>query len=162
MGRFEEFTYLINEIIKYWQKIAQKELKTYGLKSSHALYLTSLYKNPEGLSASELSDRLGRDKADVSRMTNILVDKGVLVKKSKNKKKYGGIFYLTDKGNKLASKISSLTDEYVDLASKNLSVDVRNMMYQALESINKNLQFAYKDLGVKNVNKTNNWLNCKY
>ena len=156
MGRFEEFTYLINEIIKYWQKIAQTELSPYGLKSSHLLYLTSLYKNPEGLSATELSDILGRDKADVSRMTNALVNKGVLVKKSKNKKKYGGIFYLTDKGKEIASKVTSLSDEYVDLASKNLSVDIRSILYQALESINKNLQFAYKDLGGKNVNKTNN------
>lgn len=146
MSRFEEFTYLINEIVKYWQKIAQEELKIYGLKSAHVLYLTSLYKNPEGLSANDLSTKLGRDKADVSRMTNILVDKGVLVKKSKNKNKYGGIFYLTDKGKEIASKISSLTDEYVDLASKNLSVDVRNMMYQALESINNNLKFVCKDL----------------
>ncbi|MDD6308824.1 MAG: hypothetical protein PUB07_05700 [Clostridia bacterium] len=44
IDRIEHFSYALNEINKYWHKIAGEVMKKYGLKSTHSLYLTILEK----------------------------------------------------------------------------------------------------------------------
>lgn len=139
-NRFEKFTYYINEISKYWQKIAQEELSQYGLKSSHALYLTTIYKHENGISGTELSEYLGRDKADVSRMTNILIKKDYLKKESNNKNQYGGLFKLTKIGIEVAKEINIKAEKIVNLAGGNLSDKSRADFYSTLEMITNNLK----------------------
>lgn len=39
IDRFEHFSYALNELNKYWHKIAIEEMKKYGLKSTHSIYL---------------------------------------------------------------------------------------------------------------------------
>ena len=39
IDRFEHFSYALNELNKYWHKIASEEMKKYGLKSTHSIYL---------------------------------------------------------------------------------------------------------------------------
>ena len=44
VDRFEKFSLAISEISRYWHKIAAEELKPYELKSTHAIYLTTMYR----------------------------------------------------------------------------------------------------------------------
>ena len=47
VDRFEKFSLAISEISRYWHKIAAEELKPYELKSTHAIYLTTMYRYPD-------------------------------------------------------------------------------------------------------------------
>ena len=49
VDRFEKFSLAISEISRYWHKIAAEELKPYELKSTHAVYLTTMYRYPDGV-----------------------------------------------------------------------------------------------------------------
>ena len=59
--RFEGFTSGINGIYRYILKIEREEMEKHGLKGSHAIYLTTLYRFPEGITAARLGELLGRE-----------------------------------------------------------------------------------------------------
>ena len=78
VDRFERFSLALSELFRYWHRIASDELEPYGLKGTHATYLTAMYRHPQGLSATQLCEECGKDKADVSRMLSILEKKGFI------------------------------------------------------------------------------------
>ena len=106
VDRFEKFSLAISEIYRYWHKIAADELSEYHLKSSHAVYLTTLYRYPDGLTAPRLAELCGKDKADVSRMVSIMEAKGLVTKEGSNQNRYRGTLKLTEEGLHVAEQIS--------------------------------------------------------
>ena len=56
IDRFERFSLALSEIYRDWHKIAADELACYGLKSSHAIYLTTMSHYKEGISAPKLCE----------------------------------------------------------------------------------------------------------
>ena len=80
LERFERFLSAISEIDRYWHKIAGDEMARYGLKGPHATYLVAIRRHPEGLTAGQLGECCGRDKADVSRTMATLEKKGLVIK----------------------------------------------------------------------------------
>lgn len=89
VDRFERFSLAISEISKYWHLLAAEEMEKYPLKGSHSVYILTMAKYPEGLTAAELCTLCGKDKADVSRMMGILESKGLVTKEGTNQKLYG-------------------------------------------------------------------------
>ena len=85
--RFERFSIAISEISKYWHRLASEEMEKHGLKGPHAIYITTLLRNPAGLTAPQICEISGKDKADVSRMMAIMEKKGLVTKESVNKKR---------------------------------------------------------------------------
>jgi len=146
--RFEKFTFAIFEIEKSWHRITSEEMAKYDLKGSHSLYLLTLLKYKKGLPASKLCEICGKDKADVSRMTKILIDKGLAVKEGNNDKKYGGSYILTPLGIKAAKKVKEKVRKAVDAASVDLSDDNRANLYDSLSIISRNLKTILKE-GIK-------------
>ena len=55
-NRFEHFTLDIFNISKYWNKIASEEMKEYGLRGAHALYLMILDGYEGEMTAARLAD----------------------------------------------------------------------------------------------------------
>ena len=51
IDRFERFSFAISEVSRCWHKLAAEEMEKYGLKGSHAVYLTTLYRYPKGLTS---------------------------------------------------------------------------------------------------------------
>lgn len=145
IDRFEKFTFLISDISSFWQKIAQDELGKYGLKSSHAIYLTTLLTHSEGMTSNNLCQVLSRDKADVSRMMNILLKEEIVIKLSENKNLYGGKFLLTEKGKNIAENIKKRAESFVSLGGEQLSDSDREVLYNSLEIIAKNLKNIYEE-----------------
>lgn len=143
--RFEKFSLAISEISHYWHSIATEELQPYGLKSSHAIYLTTMYRYPDGLTAPMLADLCARDKADVSRMMSIMEKKGLIIKEGNGPKMYRGILKLTDEGRVLAGKINQRAELAVQQASQGLSDEKRLIFYDALDTITANLQRIAKE-----------------
>lgn len=134
--RFEKFSLSIAEISRCWHKLANEEMKVYGLKGAHALYLTTLYRYPQGITVPELCELCLKDKSDASRMLAIL-EKKELVRKEGG---YGGKVQLTEAGLQAARQVRSRVCRAVEEAGKDLSAEEREIFYKALGSITENLQ----------------------
>lgn len=140
IDRFGRFSLSIFEISKYWHKLAADALDAYGLKSAHALYLTSIYKHPQGMTTAQLCEECGKDKSDASRMIAILEKKGYVQKQEVNGSRYGGTWVLTDSGREIAREVTSLASRMVAEASKDLTDEARENLYKSLDSILTNLR----------------------
>lgn len=143
--RFEKFSFVIFEITRYWHKLASDEMAKYGLKGPHATYLTTLYRFEDGITAPQLSELCGKDKADVSRMMSIMEKKGLVIKEAVSKNKYRGLLKLTDEGKAAALHVKERVALAVDLAGKGLSVEDRATFYQALEMISTNMKMLSEE-----------------
>lgn len=137
VDRFERFSFAISEISRCWHKIAADEMEKYGLKGSHAIYLATLYRYNQGITAAKLSELSGRDKADVSRMTAIMEKNGLIVKEGSS---YRALLKLTPTGREAAEHVRGRASVAVENASRGLSDENRAIFYQALELITANLQ----------------------
>lgn len=134
--RFEKFSLAIAEISRCWHKLAAEEMKVYGLKGAHALYLTTLYRHPQGITVPELCELCLKDKSDASRMLAILEKKGLVHKEGG----YGGRVQLTETGLQAARQVRERVCRAVEEAGKDLSAEERETFYKALGSITENLQ----------------------
>ena len=83
--RFELFTVLISKISRSIRKIKTEEVSEFNLKSPHVSCLYYLYKS-KPLTATELCDICGEDKAAISRSLEFLEKNGFLTCESNLKK----------------------------------------------------------------------------
>ena len=140
VDRFEKFSLAISEIYRYWHKIAADELSEYHLKSSHAVYLTTLYRYPDGLTAPRLAELCGKDKADVSRMVSIMEAKGLVSKEGSNQNRSRGTLKLTEEGLHVAEQISKRAALAVEKANEGITEEKRVIFTECLDIITRNLQ----------------------
>lgn len=140
IDRFERFSLAISEINRYWHKIASDEMEKYGLKGTHATYLTALQRHEEGLTAPQLSEVCGKDKADVSRMMAMLEKKALVTKVGGHQNGYGGAFVLTGAGVEAAEHVRKRASLAVELAGRELDDAKRAIFYDALETITARLR----------------------
>ncbi len=139
IDRFERFSLAIAEVSRSWHRIAAGEMEKYSLKGPHAVYLTTLYDRPEGITAAKLSELSGKDKSDVSRMVAILEKKGLLHKEAAGEKLYRARLKLTDAGRAAAEQVRRAAAAAVEGASRGVSDDEREVFYRVLETIAANL-----------------------
>jgi len=140
IDRFERFSLVISEISRYWHKITSAEMEAYGLKGAHSVYLTTMKRFPDGITATQLCDLCGKDKSDVSRMMSIMEKKGLVYKEGIHQNMYKGVFKLTEQGREAAEFVDRRARLAVMLAGKDLTDEKRMVMYEAMESISANLQ----------------------
>ena len=140
IDRFERFSLAISEISRYWHKITSAEMEKYGLKGAHSVYLTTMYRFPDGITATQLCEVCGKDKSDVSRMMAIMEKKGLVYKEGIHQNMYKGVFKLTELGREAAEFVNRRARLAVSLAGRDLSEEKRFAMYEAMESIAANLQ----------------------
>ena len=143
--RFERFSLAIFEISKHWHKIAAEEMAKYGLKGPHATYLLTISRFEEGITAPQLCELCGKDKADVSRMMTIMEQKGLVTKESVHQNMYRGVFKLTDEGKEATEHVRQRASLAVELAGKDLDEEKRTIFYEALDSIVLNLREISKE-----------------
>lgn len=137
IDRFERFSLAISEISRCWHKIAADEMEKYGLKGSHAVYLTTLCRYPDGITAARLCELCAKDKADVSRMMSIMEKKELVVKEGNS---YRAQLKLTPAGLEAAEHVRRRATVAVENASRGLTPERRAVFYEALELIVSNLQ----------------------
>ena len=137
IDRFERFSLAISEISRCWHKIASDEMEKYGLKGSHAVYLTTLCRYPDGITAARLCELCAKDKADVSRMMSIMEKKELVVKEGNS---YRAQLKLTPAGLEAAEHVRRRATVAVENASRGLTPERRAVFYEALELIVSNLQ----------------------
>lgn len=145
MERFERFSLAITEISRSWRRLASEEMEKYGLKGTHATYLTHIYRYENGVTVPQLCELSGKDKSDASRMIAILEEKGFVEKKVVGGSLYRGVLVLTEKGKAAAEQVCKRAGKAVEVAGKDLNDETRAVFYYALESIVKNLKQLDRD-----------------
>lgn len=140
LERFEQFSFSIFEISHFWHQLTAQEMEKHGLRGSHTLYLLTLYRYPEGVSAKELGRICGRDKADVSRMLSSLESGGLVCKEGIHQRQYGGLFRLTAEGVRITEEIRGRVALAVELAGAELTPEAREVFYDSLERITRNVR----------------------
>ena len=145
LDRFARFSLAIAEIDRCWHKLAAEEMARYGLNSPHAVYLNTLCQYPDGITAAQLGELCGKNKADVSRMVTILEKKGLVRKEGIGGNLYRARLLLTDTGKQAAAHVRERAAVAVELAGAGLSDEKREIFYSALEQITENLQALSKD-----------------
>lgn len=145
LDRFERFSFGISEVSKHWHKLSAEEMERHGLRSTHAVYLLTMAKYPEGLTAPQLCELCGRDKSDVSRMMRIMEKQGLATKESAHQRRYKGVFRLTQEGLATAHQVQQRAALAVEFAGKDLSNENRAIFYEALASIAENLRQLCRD-----------------
>ena len=142
--RFKTFTVLISTINRNIKRIKSEEMDEFNLKSPHVSCLYYLYTS-DSLSAKELCDICGEDKASISRSLEFLENNGYLVCDTTQKKRYRSQLMLTEKGQAIAKLISDKIDRILEFASDGLSNEKRKSMYEGLTLISNNLENLCKN-----------------
>lgn len=137
VDRFERFSVAISDISRYWHKIAAEEMEKYGLKGAHSIYLTTMYRCPQGITAARLCELCGRDKAEVSRSVTLMEQKGLVKKEGSS---YRALLKLTEEGMLAAEHVRGRAALAVELAGTDLTDEQRTIFYNALEMITARLQ----------------------
>ena len=137
IDRFERFSSAISEISRYWHKIAAEEMARYGLKSAHCIYLLTLYQAPQGITGAQLARQCGKDKADVSRMVNIMQQQGFVRREGTG---YRALLYLTETGKSAAAHVQQRAATAVELGGRGICDGDRQTFYRILEQIADNLR----------------------
>ena len=145
LDRFERFSSSIFEIYRYWHKIATDEMEKYGLKGTHCIYLITMLQHPDGITAANLCEICGRDKADVSRMMSIMEKKGRVEKEEQQPSLYRCLLKLTEEGAAAAEQVCQRVLVAVENAGKGLDEFKRVIFYEALELICGNLRQLSQD-----------------
>ena len=143
--RFEKFSFAMFEISRCWHKIAGEELEKYGIKGSYATYFTVMYRYKEGMTAAQLVELCGRDKADVSRAISLLEKQGLVIRKPNGGNRYRAKLSLTQAGKELSTYIMRRIAVAVELAGKGMNEEQRANFYHCLELITANAQLISKN-----------------
>ena len=137
--RFETFTVLIGKISRNIKRMKALQMAQLDLKGPHVSCLYYLYRSGP-LTAAELCDRCEEDKGAVSRSLDFLERKGYVVCQSGSGKKYKSLLSLTPKGQQAGQEVSQRIESILELASRGLTAQEREIMYGALEKISGNLE----------------------
>ena len=140
--RFERFSYAISEISRHWHRIAAQEMGKHGLKAPHSVYLLALARWEAGMTAAQLAQDCGKDKADVSRMVTILEEKGLVCREGAS---YRANLRLTEAGMEAARQVQTRAAKAVELGGEGITRENRETFYAVLELIAKNLRTISED-----------------
>ena len=136
--RFELFTTLVAELARNIHRIKTAEMSEFALRGSHVSCLYYLYKGG-AMTATELCDRSGEDKANVSRAVASLEKSGYLTCPSSGKR-YQSPLSLTEKGRSVGARIAEKVDGVLARAGEGLSEEDRAVMYRSMKLVRDNLR----------------------
>lgn len=145
LQRFESFVTGIHACYKYIQHIKVMEMTEFGLKGTHAMCLFFLYHKEEGVTAAQLSQLCGEDKAAISRSLSALRQKGLL---AVGEKKYRARLHLTEAGKSMARQVDRVISQYVCSGGDGLTEQERTVFYRALDKIAANLKTTVEHVPV--------------
>ena len=140
IDRFEQFVSYISAIHRDVQKIERDEMVKYGLKGAYAQYLVAMHRYPDGITAAELCDVCGKDKAAVSRALSEMEGRGLIVKHCNHDNQYRAQLRLTEAGMDAADYVCRKAVAAVKIAGQELTDETRTILYRALRGIAAHIQ----------------------
>ena len=145
LGRYEVLSAAISSMYHDIQKIERVEMGKFGLKGPHAQCLLALHRYADGLTAAELCEICDKDKAAISRTVAELQDAGMIAREDRGGKRYRMKLTLTEQGAAAAEAVSRRALIAVELAGEGLQEEQRQVFYQVLNLISRNLHTICKD-----------------
>ena len=134
--RFYEFTGLVSRAAKQLRRAQEKYTREFGLRSVHVSCLLRLLDAPGGLSATELSARCGVDRAQISRVTGELAERGLIRETSPGaKRRYRGSLALTERGLAEAREMKGIVVEKLNAVSASLDQEQVANFYAVFHEI---------------------------
>lgn len=139
--RFETFVSEITKIYRSIQKIKIQEMADFGLKGTHVMCLFYLQQHEEGLTATQLAQCCGEDKAAISRALKELSEKGLIhYHEIPGQRRYRSLITLTERGNEVTLSMNKKIRTMVDLGAQGFSAKDRQIFYRVLVQISNNLE----------------------
>ncbi len=138
-NRFELFSTGVAHIVKMLQLLKSQKMGQYDLKGTTCLCLCRLLASEDGLTAGELSERCGIDKAQVSRCTADLTAGGFVYRNDKEGRRYRQKYVLTDAGRAAALDISRTTMQIQAKAEQGIDTEELDTFYRVLLRMCDNL-----------------------
>lgn len=143
--RFELFSYAFIGVLHSCYKISAIDMGKYGLKGSYAKFFSILSKFKDGITATKLIEVCGIDKAGVSRAIADLEKAGYVTKIVGENKRYRAKIVLTESGEQVAEYIRDRVHLAIEAAGKGISEQERQIFYNTLFTLNKNLSELSND-----------------
>lgn len=137
--RFFRFSMAMEAITKKLQKYKNTRMSSYGLHSMHVMFLCSLYKAKDGMTAVELARTCGVDKAFISRTAFDLRKKGYVDFTHGEGRQYKKRMVLTPAGLGVMGEINRIVDETVDKATEGITPEQFEVFYSVMEKLDGNL-----------------------
>ncbi len=138
-SRYEQFAGSVLCLYRCIQKIQRTEMAKYGLKGSHAQCLLAASRYPEGITATELSQLTGKDKAAISRTLSELSREGLIARQCRDGQIYRSPFLLTEQGHAAAGRVEQAARLAVEQAGVGLTEEHRTIFYATLDLLATNL-----------------------
>lgn len=145
LGRYELLSLSVSSMYHDIQKIERVEMAKFGLKGPHAQCMLTMSRHPEGLTSSQLCEICDKDKAAISRTVAELEEAGMVSRDVRNGSRYRALLVLTEQGAAAARAVSERAHVAVEQAGIGLEDDQRQIFYQVLALISKNLHTICKD-----------------
>ncbi|MBO5212956.1 MAG: MarR family transcriptional regulator [Clostridia bacterium] len=147
VGHFSTFVLAIDRISKNIKRIKDKEMESFGLKSSHVILLFNIAKHEGGLNSKQLSEVCGVDKSFISRTTQELEQKDYITRdKNSNGNIYKCKFILTEKGMHVTSVIYEKISGVVKKVAGNIPDHKKRIFYEILEIFDENISDVVKEI----------------
>lgn len=138
--RFENLLAGISHIYKQIRRLKKEYMGTLGMKGTHVMCLHYLSLCPEGLTAADLCERCGADKAGISRILSELeAERIVTYDFPAERKKYRARAVLTGYGRSYARRVTNLILEATKRAGEGITEEEREVFYRVLFRISGNL-----------------------
>lgn len=144
MDRFETFSLSLFNISRYWNRLAAEEMEKYGLKGAHAFYLVTVLRHDGEVTASQLCELCGKDKADVSRAVSKMEELQLLKRVGTNP--YRAKLKLTELGIAAAEAVRETAATIVDRVGGDLTPENRAVFYEVLASVTANMEKLCKEI----------------
>ena len=129
-----ELCKIMTATVKRMRKKEDEFLSKYNLTHFHGVYIAHLYRF-KALTMNELTEKVGVDKANTSRVVKDLLNKGYIEKIGDSERKFS--LKLTESGNKVALNFRKNVDNFMNIILSNFTEDEKNSMHHLL---NKFLQ----------------------
>lgn len=127
---------IIHRLARIIRKLMWDKVKGYGLTATQGEILIHILFNPqERRKVGVISEEFGISKPTVSRAINIIIDKGLVEKKTDENERRSHILSLTPKGFEIAEKISSYANLIADLMRIEFDENERRGILRAMLSL---------------------------
>ena len=127
-----EFSKALVDVVKKMRKKMDEYLKKFDLTHFHSLYVLELFKSGE-LTMGELTENIGVDKANTSRVVKDLLDKGYIEKVGELDRKFA--VKLSKLGKKMAQDFKNRIDNLMEGALSQFSEREKTSLHKTLKKL---------------------------
>lgn len=128
----EQLANLMNCLMKLMQRWVGEVLRPYELSSMHASYIAQLHLEPEGCTRKELTEHLGVDKANTTRVIRDLQGKGYVMPLDQGAQR-GGRLVLTERGEQVGAVLGERIEELKNRTLRHISPQENRQFFDTLQ-----------------------------